>query len=124
MLPLMSTNKVGFRLSLIDCALILAGLLLTCFYPHNKGIPQNIDFFFQAMILYVIGNFFLFCNVFRVRRKYELWWVASALMNTLLLLFYYNNVPVFFISQSVATLMAIIMEIKSPTYHGILAKTR
>jgi hypothetical protein len=121
-IPLVSTNKVGFRLSLIDCGLIIAGLLLTWFYPHNKGIPANMDFFFQAMILYVIGSFFLFCNVFRVRRKYELWWVASALINTLLLLFYYNNILVFFITQSVFTAIAVIMEIKSATYHGIFAK--
>lgn len=121
-IPIVSKNKIGFRLSLIDCGLIIAGLLLTWFYPHNKGIAQNIDFFFQAMILYIIGNFFLFCNVFRVRRKYELWWVASALINTLLLLFYYNNVGIFFLTQSVFTTIAVAMEIRSATYHGIFAK--
>lgn len=121
-IPIVSKNKVGFRLSLIDCTLILAGLLMTWFYPHNKGIPKNIDFFFQAMILYVIGNFFLFCNVFRVRRKYELWWVTSALINTGLLLFYYNNVEIFFITQSVFTAVALVMEIRSTNYHGIFAK--
>lgn len=121
-IPLISKSKVGFRLSQVDVLVILLAGISTCFYPRNFLTPPSIDLFFQYLIPYIVANFFLFCNVFRVRTKYELCWLASATINTVFYLFYYNNIYYFFLSQSCCTLVAILFEIKSKTYHGIFAK--
>lgn len=124
MIPLISKSKVGFRLSQIDILVLTITGLITYFYPSNFLYPKELNSFFHALIPYIVANFFLFCNVFRVRTKYELCWVASATINMLISLCYFNNFYLFFAMQSVCTLVAIIFEIKSPTYHGIFAKNK
>ena len=79
-------------------------------------------FFFHYFIPYLVCNFFLFCNVFRVRTKYELCWVGLAALNMVVSIGYYSSIVAFFASQSLVTLIVIALEIKSPTYHGIFAK--
>jgi hypothetical protein len=118
-IPLVSKNKTGFRLSQIDIIMLLAGAISTYFYPKNWLSPELIDNYMHGIILYIISNFFLFCNVFRIKTKYELLWLLTATINTLLYLLYYNNLIVFFITQTCFTTLAIIAEMKSATYHGI-----
>lgn len=120
-IPLVSKNRVGFRLSQIDVVMLVATGLLTYYMPYG---PDNITTFFHYLIPYIVGNFFLFCNVFRVRTKYELCWLFTASINTGLYLCYYEDIPVFFITQSLFTVIAIAMEIKSKSYHGVFAKHR
>lgn len=121
-IPLISKNKSGFRLSLIDLTLILSGVVMTYIYPPDFSHLGKIENLFSYLILYIVFNFFLFCNVFRVRTKYELCWLSSATINILLCLLYYENLLIFFISQTLLTSVAIICEIKSVNYHGIFCK--
>lgn len=120
-IPLISTSKIGFRLSQVDILVIFLTGISTFFYPRNFLTPPSIDLFFQCLIPYIVANFFLFCNVFRVRTRYELYWLASATINTIFYLFYYENIYYFFLSQSCCTLVAILLELKSKTYHGVFA---
>lgn len=121
-IPLVSTSKSGFRLSLIDLGMILMTGIIIFLFPPDFNNPGKIENLFHYLIPYIVFNFFLFCNVFRVRTKYELCWLCTATINILLYLFYYQNMIVFFITQSLFTTIAIIFEIKSKNYHGIMLK--
>lgn len=123
-IPLVSTSKYGFRLSLVDIVMIVFTIMITCVFPPDFQHPMNMENLFHYLIPYVVFNFFLFCNVFRVRTRYELCWLSSATINILLLLMYYQNIVVFFITQSIFTLIAIVFEIRSEKYHGIFCKNK
>lgn len=123
-IPLTSKNKYGFRLSLVDLMLIFSACFLTYLYPPDLNHLGKLENLFSYLILYLVFNFFLFCNVFRVRTKYELCWLSSATVNILLCLLYYENLIIFFVSQSLLTSIAIYCEIRSDTYHGIFCKNK
>lgn len=124
LIPLISKNESGFRLSLVDLVLILSACLLTYFYPPELNNLGKLENLFSYLIIYIVFNFFLFCNVFRVRTRYELCWLFSATINILCCLLYYQNLIVFFISQSILTIIAIYCEIISDNYHGIFCKNK
>lgn len=123
-IPLISKNKVGFRLSQVDIIFML--FLIVISYILSKYITISIipginKHFFSWLILYIVANFFLFCNVFRVNNKYEICWLIIGTINIILNILYYENVAIFFLSQSLFTLIAILLEIKNTNYHGIFS---
>ncbi len=71
----------------------------------------------------VLGHFFLFCNVFRVRRSYELFWSALFLTNAAVCvhLFALDALPYMALFQAPITLLVIAMEVRDWRYHGVLA---
>jgi hypothetical protein len=71
----------------------------------------------------VVGHFFLFCNVFRIRRSLELWWAAIFVINAGWWLFHDQTgwLPTMGY-QAPVTLIVIIIEMCSPWYHGIGAQ--
>lgn len=123
-IPLISKNKFGFRLSLIDVLMILFTILLVCLYPPDLNNPTSKENLFHYLIPYIVLSFFLFCNVFRVKTKYELCWLTSATINIIFYLTMYENMILFFITQSLCTMIAIIFEIKSDNYHGVFCKNK
>ena len=60
----------GFRLSITDIVFILAGILTALLARKEIAIPAAV----------AVGHFFLFCNVFRIRRRPELIWTAAYLV--------------------------------------------
>ena len=72
------------------------------------------------VIAFVIGHFFLFCNVFRVSRALELSWaVLFAALSALTILF---DAPGWTATAAVSLGMAIaviLFEMRKPSYHGI-----
>jgi hypothetical protein len=73
------------------------------------------------MLPLVLGHFFLFCNVFRIRREYEYIWAAVWIVNYGAWLFsgaftWWGVLAV----QSPLTVVLIVLEMRSPEYHGIL----
>ena len=68
-----------------------------------------------------LGHFFLFCNVFRFRRSYEIYWSLVFLLNVGAWLFR-GQLPWLSILaiQTPVTLAFILLEMKSPRYHGVL----
>lgn len=121
---LTSTNPIGFRLSLIDILALCVTLAIMYLYPKDFLSPSWLNNLVYWSIPFVVGNFFLFCNVFRVRTRYELCWCVVALLNLAGCLYYYHNAWSFFITQFSMTFVVILLEVKSSKYHGIFAKAR
>ena len=73
---------------------------------------------------FVLGNFFLFCNVFRVRRSHELVWAAVLLANCAGWLYLGPTLAGIVLAQLPVTVAVIWLEIRSPTYHGVGSAVR
>jgi hypothetical protein len=68
---------------------------------------------------YVLGTFFLFCNVFRVRRNAELLWAATFLVNAIAWLQLQPSLAAILLTQTPITIAVIGVEIRSAGYRGI-----
>ena len=107
---------VGFRLSWSDL-IVLVSAALGSWALYRQGFP------FWWIIACVVGHFFLFCNVFRIRRSYELFWAMCFLINVGSWmqqgsLEWWPCLPL----QVPFTLAVILAEIRSPRYHGVFAQ--
>jgi hypothetical protein len=106
-------RKAGFRLSAVDVAFIAAAGAATALLQDRLGSSVWV-------IPFAVGHFFLFCNVFRVRRAYELAWVAAFFVNAAAWAaagrFAWLTVLA---SQAPFTIAAIVLEMRSREYHGI-----
>ncbi len=106
----------GFRFSAIDAAVLaITAVASVALYKADIAV--------WWMLPLVVGHFFLFCNVFRVRRNRELLWGLCLLINASwwMTQFRFDWLPTTF-TQTPITLMVIILELRSPNYHGIFAK--
>ena len=112
----MSKRTAGFRLSVVDVVFIAAAVV---------GVVLLRDRLRTAVwiIPLAVGHFFLFCNVFRVRRSYELAWVGILFCNlgawVITDRFSWLNVLAV---QTPFTLAAFVLEMRSRRYHGIFAR--
>lgn len=108
----------GFRFSLVDaCAIVLGALGAWALRDASPDLAWGIAF--------ALGHFFLFCNVFRVRRRYELAWTAFFLAS--FAAWRSSGAfswPAVLATQTPATLLAIAAEVRSAEYHGIFARPR
>src|SRR5688572_25342071 len=64
----------GFRFAIADAAVLAAG---ACAAPLLWGRLGELALIFPV----VVTHFFMFCNVFRIRRSYELIWAAAFVVN-------------------------------------------
>ncbi|HEX8913473.1 MAG TPA: hypothetical protein VF796_14025 [Humisphaera sp.] len=103
----------GFRFSAADGVVlaVAAGLTVALWRTWGDLAP---------LLPVVVGHFFLFCNVFRVRRAYEVAWAAAFVANlsawTAAGRFGWGNV---LLAQCPVTLAVIAAEVLSVRYHGI-----
>ena len=106
-------RTAGFRLSIVDVLFIAAAAVATIL------LRKRLDTLVWV-IPFSVGHFFLFCNVFRVRRAYELAWVAAFFVNIVSWAAAARlQWPIVFATQLPFTLMAIVLEMRSREYHGI-----
>src|SRR5215471_16522831 len=105
----------GFRFSATD-AVVIGVCAAAAFALQRLANPL------WWLLLVVAGHFFLFCNIFRVRRSFELFWAACFLVNCALwlLLGRLGAFPVL-ATQLPLTALVIFMEVRSDRYHGIFA---
>ena len=104
----------GFRFSLRDAAVLVLSALFTWWLRQPLG---------QLAVLpaMVVLHFFLFCNVFRVRTRYELIWALTFILNAGAWQLLWGLRPwALLASQGVITALVIAAELRSPDYHGIL----
>jgi hypothetical protein len=103
----------GFRFSVIDGAVIVAAVAASAVFWNALG---NLALLFPI----VVAHFFLFCNVFRVRRSLELIWAAVFVVNfsAWSVIGNFSWWPVLLV-QTPVTAACIVLEIRSPGYHGI-----
>lgn len=109
-------RTAGFRLSALDAAVLVAGAAAFVLGAASLGPIAGV-------IAMAVGHFFLFCNVFRLRRRYELGWTAVFVANftawTFATDFSWAGVLAV---QLPATALVIALELRSPRYHGVLAE--
>jgi hypothetical protein len=75
-----------------------------------------------VLALYVVGHFFLFCNVFRVRRRPELVWAGIfIIVYSTSAVFAPNAWFVPLAIQAALTVAIIANEVRLPCYHGVVA---
>jgi hypothetical protein len=106
----------GFRFSLMDAGILLAGAGLVGWLAPISG---------QLALLagFVVGHFFLFCNVFRIGRMPELIWAgAFVALAALSLTFELLDLRLAMgLSLGLSTGL-ILRETRLPRYHGIFWK--
>lgn len=112
----MSDPRFGFRLSMMDVAVIaLASVGFGNLW--SKETP------FAWIVPCVVIHFFLFCNVFRLRSKLELSWAMIFVVNVL------AHACAGSASlwpclgwQLPVSVAVIVLQLRSPWYHGIAAR--
>lgn len=105
--------KPGFRLSSYDLIFLSIGAVVAYFAITLNSLPATIA-------AYVIFTFFLYCNVFRIRRTAELIW-AAAFTLTAWVSFYLelSSWSLVFAGSFVLSVILIAIEMRHPSYHGI-----
>lgn len=106
-------SKPGFRFSVVDGLFLLLCAVAIVLLRERLGT-------FVWIIAAAAGHFFLFCNVFRVRRSYELIWTAVFLANVTAWTWAgrFSWTAVLAV-QFPVTVAVVALEIRSPRYHGI-----
>ena len=103
----------GFRISLVDiCAIVIVTLVSWLGWSASEGMV--------VLLPLVLGHFFLFCNVFRVRRSLEFIWSGCFLVAATWW-FLWQPLSWWYLLavQSPITLIVLLIEIRSWRYHGI-----
>ena len=109
----MQKFQPGFRLSSLDIViLIVGGVASACATTVDRGLGVAIAF--------VILHFFLFCNVLRMSRPFELLWAGlfaglAGMVITRNLLSW----PVAYSISTGATVILGLIETHRPSYHGV-----
>lgn len=108
-----SKPKSGFRFSVVDAIAIIGCAAVTVAVRKPLG-----DLAWLLPI--TLAHFFLFCNVFRVHRYFELAWAGLFITNvvawTLAGCFSWSSVLAV---QTPITLIGIVASLCSANYHGI-----
>ncbi len=102
----------GFRFSATDALAILVCVALTGWGLRELG---EIAWLFP----FVLGHFFLFCNVFRVPRQPELWWAGSFIVLASICLVLDLSILHSMWMVLPVTVGVLFYAVQLPTYHGI-----
>lgn len=110
-----SARTWGFRFSATD--LVVVGIFLS-----SVVVLLLVESVFWWILAIVAVHFFLFCNVFRIARPRELTWAVLFVLNVGVWAWFdhltWQNV---LFCQLPFTFIFLLLEMRSPLYHGILA---
>ncbi len=105
--------RPGFRLSVLDVLVLCAGAWGTWHVGRDL-------WWAGAAIGFVVGHFFLFCNVFRIARKPELMWAGCfVVLCAATILTGLPGWTATFAGSLCLTLVLILREMRKPSYHGV-----
>jgi hypothetical protein len=108
--------RPGFRFSLFDGAVILLGATaMALLWQH--------DLVLSLVVGFVLGHFFLFCNVLRMSRSRELVWAFAFV--ALFALSVANptvTLGLVFATSILVTIVLAAIEMRSASYHGVAWK--
>ena len=106
----------GMRFSWQDRLIIAMTLLILWLFWEKWSM-------LISLFLVVLVHFFLFCNVFRIQRKYELIWAGVFVLNYAgwTLNHHFSWLAVL-LTQLPITVTLIFLEIRNSRYHGIFAR--
>jgi hypothetical protein len=103
----------GFRLSSLDVFVLIGGTI-------GAAILGLQILWIGLVVSFVVGHFFLFCNVFRMSRPLELAWASVfTLLAGLTILSGYPGWGVTVAISIGATLVLVVIEMRRPSYHGV-----
>lgn len=105
--------RCDFRFSATDAVVLVVGIAATiALWQYASEM--------SLLVPLVLVHFFLFCNVFRVARRYELVWAAVFVVNLLAWQaagrFTWTGI---LLVQTPVTLGVIALEMRSGRYHGV-----
>ena len=81
----------------------------------------GIEPWWGAMVAFVVGHFFLFCNVVRMARPYELAWTAVFVaLACPTLLAEWPGWPATTAVALALTVVVVVLQMRRPSYHGVL----
>lgn len=103
----------GFRLSPLDVAVLVGGSILSV-------VLWQQTWWIGFVVAFVVGHFFLFCNIVRMARPLELVW--AAVFVTLAGATVVTETPGWAATIAVSlmtTVIVVIIELRKPSYHGI-----
>ncbi len=109
----MSRSPPGFRFSKTDAvAIVVVAASTVALWPLILE--------YSLLPAIVLGHFFLFCNIFRVPRRYELWWSLFFVLNVAgwVLANRFSWLAIL-LTQLPITIGVIVMAMRLPNYHGV-----
>lgn len=103
----------GFRLSVIDVFVLVLGSVAT--------IVLSMSVWWWGFVpAFVLGHFFLFCNVVRMARLLELVWAGVfVVLAGATVAFDTPGWLVTALVSLVVTVVVVVVEIRKPSYHGV-----
>jgi hypothetical protein len=104
----------GVRLSMSDKIILFIGGVVAISLAM-------VELTASFIVMFVVGHFFLFCNVFRISRPPELIWSAIFVSSSIMTITV--GYPGWVLTIAISLLFSIafiIREIRLPSYHGIL----
>lgn len=111
-----SVSRAGFRFYPTDgLVLAISGACIWWWWDSLREL--------SLMITIVVGHLFVFCNVVRIRRWFELVW-AGLFCVAILLWIALRLIPGWLVVLSSTALASvlIVIEVRSPRYHGMLSR--
>ena len=103
----------GFQLSVLDVVVLVIAVIGTY-------VLGRYSWWAGLIILFVVGHFFLFCNVFRIARKSELIWAGTFEVLTACTILWETPGWIITIASSLLlTTFLVVLEMRKPSYHGI-----
>jgi hypothetical protein len=119
----MGESRPGFRMSGFDAAILIAASILTAvlLVRLEPGSWPGRDE--VLLIPVVVVHFFLFCNVFRVWRPYELIWAGVFVVNVAGW-WAWDAMTIWRVLavQLPVTALVIWLQVRSPHYRGVYAR--
>jgi hypothetical protein len=95
-----ATFAPGFRLSVLDAVVLVAAGV-------GSVLLSLLAWWLGFVVAFVVGHFFVFCNVFRIARKLELTW--AGIFGTLAVTTIALEVPGWPVTIAVALFAAVVM---------------
>ena len=104
----------GFRLSVVDVIVLVLG-------AAGAMAASRVDPWLGLALAFPVAHFFLFCNVVRMSRPYELVWAATyVLLAGAQLLLGMPPWPLVFGVCLAVTCLVVALQMRQPSYHGVL----
>jgi len=103
----------GFRISVFDALILLTGGV-------GAFLAASHAWWAGVIIGFVVGHFFLFCNVFRIARRPELIWAAA--FTFLAACTFLTGLPGWIGTVACSLLLSVVLivrEMRKPYYHGV-----
>ena len=103
----------GFRLSALDVVVLVLGFGASVFLGA-------LFWWVGILIAFVVGHFFLFCNVFRLSRPPELVWAGVFVTAAGATIVW--DVPGWMGTMVISlcmTVLVVALEMRKPSYHGV-----